>query len=144
MFLACDKDNKKGISYLVKYLAYWDHKINRVHVYLLDCEASEGTSTACAYAINFSLTRIDAEDLFIQLYGKNKYAGGGVMSIGLAKESDKIDRTIDMNSYLPPTFCLHGHQILLSNPIKNLMGEGGLGKIFTLQLLHCMGEVHLK
>ena len=68
---AYDKGHKGGIGYFVKFIAYWDDKENKVQVYLLDCEASEGASADCAQAIHFSLTRLDATGFFLRSFLDN-------------------------------------------------------------------------
>ena len=136
LYMSCDKGNKKGIGHFIKFICFWDARTKQVKVYLLDCDASEGTSKDCAAAINFSLTRLDSPENFTKLYGQNTDAGGGGVGTSLAKELDSFDRIYCILSYLHPTCSLHGHQLVLSNPVKKLIGDGGLGKQNALQLLH--------
>ena len=63
--------------------------------------------------------------------------GGGVGE-HLKKELVLVDRVLNPDTYLSPTCTLHAVQLTLSNPTKNLMGDGGLGQQNVLQLLHSL------
>ena len=76
LYLSCDKGNKKGIAHFVKIISYWNEDENKVSRYLLNCEASGGTSKNCANAINVSFTRLDDEDFYTLLSGQCTDAGG--------------------------------------------------------------------
>jgi hypothetical protein len=51
VFLSCDKGNKKGLSHFVKILSWWDRTQKKVQIFMLDIDASEGTSEGCAEGI---------------------------------------------------------------------------------------------
>ena len=137
LFGSFDKGHKKGIGHLVKFIAFWCDTTDMVQVYLLDCEASEGTSFECARAINFSMTRLDAEGFFAQLSGQNTDAGGGGVCKSLECELLKVNRVkIGQYTYLRLTCSQHGHQLTLGNPMKKLLGEGQLNRQNVSQLLH--------
>ena len=76
VYLACDKGNKKGIGHFVKHLSFYDDVKDKVQNYLLDINASGGTSKDCAEAINYSLRKVDGPSL-LQLYGQMTDAGEG-------------------------------------------------------------------
>ena len=77
LYLACDKENKKGISHFVNNLAYWCEKEKCVKKVLLDVDASAGTSKACAEAVDHSLKKVDLPEERKILSGQNTDAGGG-------------------------------------------------------------------
>jgi hypothetical protein len=55
VFMSCDKGNKKGLSHFVKILSWWDKIQKKVQTFVLDVDASEGTSEGCAKAIEHSM-----------------------------------------------------------------------------------------
>ena len=138
IYLSCDKGNKKGIGHFVKIVSYWDDDTKKVRKYLLDCEASGGTSKNCADAINFSLSRLDADGFHVLLSGQCTDAGGGGVGQSLFTELKQVNRILDPNNYLLPTCSLCALQLVLSNPIIKCIGTTGLGIQTAPQLLHSL------
>ena len=122
----------------MKIVSYWDDDTKKVRKYLLDCEASGGTSKNCADAINFSLSRLDADGFHVLLSGQCTDAGGGGVGQSLFVELKKVNRILDPNNYLLPTCSLHALQLVLSNPIIKCIGGTGLGIQTAPQLLHSL------
>jgi hypothetical protein len=55
VFMSCDKGNKKGLSHFVKILSWWDKIQKKVQTFVLDIDASEGTSEGCTEEIDHSM-----------------------------------------------------------------------------------------
>ena len=129
IYIACDKGNKKGISHFVKYITYWCRKRNRVKKVLLDCDASAGTSEACAEAVSHSMNKIDPlpPKKKRKLYGQCTDAGGGGTGESMARELTKVKRRI-RRRFMSSTCALHAHNLTLKNPVSTLFGEGGLSE----------------
>jgi hypothetical protein len=90
-YLSCDKGNKKGVSHFVKVLSWWDPILKKVRTFILDIDASEGSSEGCADAIKHSLKKVvsfGAIQYLIQ--GLSTDSGGGGVIDGLALCLDKI------------------------------------------------------
>ena len=136
--MSCDKGNKKGIAHFVKIVSYWNNEVNKVSKYLLDCEASGGTSKNCADAINYSLTRLDDEEFVALLSGQCTDAGGGGVGQSLFAELKIVNRVNLDDTYLAPTCSLHALQLTLANPIIKCIGGTGLGMQTAPQLLHSL------
>jgi hypothetical protein len=58
-FLSCDKGNKKGLSHFVKILSWWDKTRKKVKAFVLDIDASEGTSEGCAEATKNPMKKVN-------------------------------------------------------------------------------------
>jgi hypothetical protein len=59
VFLSCDKGNKKGLSHFMKILSWWDKARKKVETFVLDIDASKGTSEGCAEAIKHSMKKVN-------------------------------------------------------------------------------------
>ena len=138
IYLASDKGNKRGISHFVKYICFWCSKTDRVKKQLLDIDGSGGTSAACAEAVDFSMKKIDDLINRILLHGQITDAGGGGTGKSFKRELEIKNRIVRSlyDEYLSATCGLHGINLTLKNPVKILMGEGGLMGRNALQLLH--------
>ena len=89
VFLSCDKGNKKGLSHFVKILSWWDRTQKKVQTFVLDIDASEGTSEGCAEAIKHSMKKLnDTVALLLKGQTTDSGGGGGVRVTGkeIAKE----------------------------------------------------------
>ena len=131
VFFAGDKGNKKGVSHFVKVLSWWDIATNAVRTFILDIDGSEGTSEACADAIQHSLKKIND---VIKLLGQCTDSGGGGVLDSLADELRT--RHLTQENYLISACTLYALQLALANPVKKTFGEGGLEKRTMMQMLH--------
>ena len=141
IYLSCDKGNKKGIGHFVKYLSWWNKDDPKVDVQLLDIDASGGTSTECASAIQASINKLrmvdnDGTNL---LHGQTTDSGGGGVLEHLRDQMEPMGIIIaDYNSnlHLVANCCIHALQLQLSSAVKEAFGEGALDKINATQMLH--------
>jgi hypothetical protein len=69
VFMSCDKGNKKGLSHFVKILSWWDKVEKQVQTFVLDVDASEGTSEGCAEAIEHSMKKLNHASALLILTG---------------------------------------------------------------------------
>jgi hypothetical protein len=137
VYISCDKGNKKGVGHFVKYLSYWNGQ--QVIKELLDLNASGGTTYDCAVAIRDSLKKVfggDGEDSKFVLWGQTTDSGGGGVLDGLAKHLKDLQLCND-EEYLVAACGIHNLQLQLANPIKELIGEGGLESRNMMQMMHC-------
>lgn len=136
VFLACDKGNKKGVGHFVKILSWYDGKKKAVVKQILDIDASEGSTENCADAIEFSMKKLGGN---VKLQGQTTDSGGGGVLDGLA---DLLGtRGLCHRNYTTTSCSLHNLQLSLANPVKELIGEGGLEKKNVLQLLHSIYDL---
>jgi hypothetical protein len=135
VFIACDKGNKRGVSHFVKILSWYDRKTMSVTKQLLDIDASEGLTEDCANAIMFSLKKVGG----IKLQGQCTDSGGGGVLDGLHRAI--AQRQLCRNGYLVASCSLHNLQLSVANPIKQLLGDGGLEKKNVMQLLHSIYDL---
>jgi hypothetical protein len=133
LFLSCDKGNKKGLSHFVKILSWWDKIEKKVQTFVLDIDASEGTSEGCAEAIQHSMKKVH-NTIALLLKGQTTDSGGGCVFESLGKQSQK--RGLCNATYLVASCTLHAIQIALANPVKKAKGEGSLGARTMMQMLH--------
>jgi hypothetical protein len=75
--LSCDKGNKKGLSHFMKILSWWDKTEKKVQTFVLDIDASEGTSEGCAEAIQHSMKKVNKTTITLPLKGQTTDSGGG-------------------------------------------------------------------
>ena len=135
--MSCDKGNKKGISHFVKYLHYWCAVQGMFMAILLDGDGSDGTSPASAKAIQYSLKKVSFSfNGGFRLYGKSTDSGNGGVLDGLERELRKLDLCAPPEKYLVAACSIHTLQLALSNPTKQLLGKGGVGKKNLIQMLH--------
>jgi hypothetical protein len=88
VFVLCDKGNKKGLSHFVKILSWWDRIEKKVQTFVLDIDASEGTSEGCAEAIQHSMKKVH-NTIALVLKGQTTDSGGGCVRVArkaIAKE----------------------------------------------------------
>ena len=134
VFMSCDKGNKKGLSHFVKILSWWDKIQNQVQTFVLDIDASEGTSEGCAEAIEHSIKKLNNTIDLLILTGQTTDSGGGGVLESLMEELKK--RNLCTPTYLVASCTLHAIQIALANPVKKTFGEGKLGGRTMMQMLH--------
>jgi hypothetical protein len=135
IFLACDKGNKKGISHFVKVLSWYDPDTISVKKQLLDIDASGGQTQECGDAIAASLKKIGSP----RLQGQTTDSGGGGVLDGLHKAIE--ERQLCSPWYLVTSCSLHNLQLAVANPIKEILGEGGLDKKNVMQMLHSITDL---
>jgi len=138
IFMACDKGNKQGVSHFVKVLSWWERS-GKVGVGFLDIDGSGGTSSDCADAIRVSMNKLKANDNDAThlLSGQCTDSGGGGVLDSLADELRLLNNVIhDGSQYLIANCCIHSLQNQLSNGVKEALGDGGLGNINAMQLIH--------
>ena len=140
--LACDKGNKKGIGHFVKALSWWDEDHPSVDLRLVDMDASEGSSQACALAIQASINKLKSNDndRTHLLHGQTTDSGGGgalehlyekMQPLGLC-----VPNNVHLTEHLIANCCLHALQIQLSNALRNAFGDGALDRVNATQMLH--------
>jgi hypothetical protein len=135
VFMSCDKGNKKGLGHFLKILSWWDKVEKQVQTFVLDIDASEGTSEGCAEAIEHSMKKLNhAAIALLILTGQTTDSGGGGVSESLMSELNKGN--LCTPTYLVASCALHAIQIALSNPVKKTLGEGKLGGRTMMQMLH--------
>ena len=125
VFIQCDKGHRKGVNYFVKLIVFWDSIKQKVRVFCLDIDRSEGTSEVPAKAIFHSVITKLGDD--IKLSGQTADIGGNGIGESLMEELRKLFLiSVDHFEFY---FCsLHGVQLTFANPIKTLYGEGKIGK----------------
>jgi hypothetical protein len=133
VFLSCGKGNKKGLSHFVKVLPWWDKTEKKVQTFVLNINASEGTSEECAEAIQHSMKIVNKSTITLPLKGQTTDSGGGGVSESLGNQLKKRD--LCSPTYLVASCTLHAIQIALANPVKKAMGEGSLGARTMVQML---------
>ena len=116
----------------MKVLSWWNNDLKKVRKFILDIDASEGSSAACGCAIEHSLQKLYTP--MSTLAGQSTDSGGGGVLEGLATELKKRDLCEDV--YHVANCTLHAIQLTLSNPVKIALMEGGLEKRSIMQLLH--------
>jgi hypothetical protein len=136
VFLTCDKGNKKGVGHFVKVLSWWDEILNRVRTFTLDIDASKGSSSACAEAIDHSLQKLIA---VLLLAGQSTDSGGGGVLEDLAKYL--AEQKVTQKIYWVASCTLHAIQLALSNPVKRAFKEGKLGTRSMMQMLHTVYDL---
>jgi hypothetical protein len=117
----------------VKILSWWDKIEKKVQTFVLDIDASEGTSEGCAEAIQHSMKKVHNTIALVLKEQTTDSGGGGVLQL-LGKQSQK--RGLCNVPYLVGSCTLHAIQIALANPVKKAMGKGSLGARTMMQMLH--------
>ena len=135
VFLSCDKGNKKGVSHFVKILSWYDTTTKSVVKQLLDIDGSDGKTVECAHAIAVSLKKIGN----IKLQGQTTDSGGGGVLDGLANALGA--KGLCRPGYLVASCSLHNLQLSVANPIKDTIGEGGVGNQNAMQLIHSVHDL---
>ena len=134
VFLSCDKGNKKGVGHFVKVLSWYDRDSFLVRKQIVDIDASEGTTEACADAIAFSLRKLGGN---LMLQGQTTDSGGGGVLDGLATALSTRHQLCRRN-YLTASCSLHNLQTSVKNPIVLTIGEGGLESKNASFFIPCM------
>jgi hypothetical protein len=89
-------------------LSWWDKIERKVKTFVLDIDASKGTSEGCAEAIKHSMKKVN-NTLALLLKGQTTDSeGGGVLEL-LAKQLEKRD--LCTSTYLVASCTLHAIQI---------------------------------
>jgi hypothetical protein len=77
--------------------------------------------------------------LLFKRCGQSTDSGGGGVLGGLAREMAK--QGLCLLIYLVANCCMHNLQLQLLVPTKTVLGNGGLEKRSTMQLLHSIGNL---
>ena len=96
----------------------------------MDSNDTDGTSMACAHAIQHALSQLfgGQENILAILFGQATDSGGGGTGNSFYKELTKLGLSSSAESYLKSFCTLHCIQLTLQNPISRVLGQGGLGK----------------
>ena len=135
VFLACDKGNKKGVGHFIKMLSFWNIHSGAVEFKVLDMDASQGDTDACAEAIQYSLQKVGG----IKLQGSTTDSGGGGVLDSLAASLNS--RGLCNTNYKVAGCSIHTFQLTLKNPVEKVLGEGGLGARNLMQLIHAVYDM---
>ena len=137
VFLSCDKGNKKGVGHFIKILSWYNTDTFSVKKQIVDIDASEGTTEACADAIAFSLKKLGGN---LKLQGQTTDSGGGGVLDGLASALTTRHQLCRRN-YLTASCSLYNLQTSVKNPIVTTIGEGGVDAKNAMQLLHAVYDL---
>ena len=121
VFLACDKGNKKGVGHFVKMLSFWNGTL--VEFKCLDMDASEGTTEACACAVEYSLRKVGG----IKLQGTTTDSGGGGVLDSLADALK--EKGICNDNYKVAGCSIHTFQLTLKNPTEKSSSSPGAPRL---------------
>lgn len=114
----------------------WLDDDGEVQVYLLDLDGSLGTTEACADAIQKSLKKLNLQGRTIVCKGQSTDSGGGGVLDTLAEALQERQLIVQDEDYLVGACSIHCLQLQLSNPIVDLIGNGGVGNRNATQLLN--------
>jgi len=136
--VAADKGNKKGIGHFAKVLSKWK-RTGGVATYLLDIDASGGTSEECAVAIEASIGKLkDLEDDKNShlLHGQTTDSGGGGTLQSLHNALKQRESCVPDDQHLIANCTIYSHQVGLKSAVETAFGTGALDKVNAMQLLH--------
>jgi hypothetical protein len=145
LFLLCDKGAKKTTNaHFVKVLLLVVEQTGQENrTFNMDSNDTDGTSMACAHTIKHALSQLfgGEENTLAILFGQATDSGGGGTGNSFFKELTKLGLLSASESYLKSFCTLHCIQLTLQNPIRQVLGEGGLGedkkyKTNVMQALH--------
>jgi hypothetical protein len=80
LFLLCDRGAKKTANaHLVKILCWWSKLDKKINILNMDSDDTDGTSMACAHAIQHALPQLfgGEENILAILFGQATHSGGG-------------------------------------------------------------------
>jgi len=141
IYLACDKGNKKGVGHFIKMLSCWNSEAGKVDVRLLDIDALGGTSADCAKAMQSSMKKLAGNNGIPLLSGQVTDSGGGGVLDSLADEMRLLALLKPKEEHLIANCCIHAAQLMLRNAIYAALGDGGLGNINAMQMLHSVYDL---
>jgi hypothetical protein len=131
LFLLCDKGAKKTANaHFVKILCWWSTLDKKIKTFNMDSNDTDGTSKACAHAIQHALFQLfgGQDNILAILFGQATDSGGGGTGSSFHTELSKLGLSSATESYLKSFCTLHCIQLTLQNPISRVLGQGGLGK----------------
>jgi hypothetical protein len=131
LFLLCDKGAKKTANaHFVKILCWWSKLDKKIKTFNMDSNDTDGTSKACAHAIQHALSQLfgGQDNILAILVGQATDSGGGGTGNSFHKELTKLGLSSAVESYLKSFCTLHCIQLTLQNPINRVLGQGGMGK----------------
>ncbi len=131
LFLLCDKGAKKTANaHFVKILCWWSTLDKKIKTFNMDSNDTDGTSKACAHAIQHALFQLfgGQDNILAILFGQATDSGGGGIGSSFHTELTKLGLSSATESYLKSFCTLHCIQLTLQNPISRVLGQGGLGK----------------
>jgi hypothetical protein len=118
VFLICDKGAlKTSNAHFVKILAWYSKKEQRVKMFLLDCNDTDGTSDECVTAIKHALKKFfggdtNTDDLVVSVLNRQMTdIGGDGTGKSFHKGLDELDLCDSVTSYLVGYCALHCLQL---------------------------------
>jgi hypothetical protein len=127
----CDKGAKKTANaHFVKIMCWWSTLDKKIRTFNMDSNDTDGTSKACAHAIQHALFQFfgGQDKILAILFGQTTDSGGGRTGSSFHTELTKLGLSSATESYLKSFCTLHCIQLTLQNPISQVLGQGGLGK----------------
>ena len=142
IYMACDKGNKKGVGHLAKVLSWLNNEGN-VQTQVLDIDASGGTSTLCAQAMQASMNKLKLPGAATHLInGQCADSGGGGALDSLASELHDLPNVcVPDDDYFIGNCTTHALQLQLRNSVVDALGDGALDKVNAMQLLHTVWDL---
>ncbi|GFH49221.1 hypothetical protein CTEN210_05697, partial [Chaetoceros tenuissimus] len=134
-FLGIDKGPRGDF---VKVVTQWIASEKKVVAFIIDNEKAGGTNVQAAQAIEFSTKRLELGNNF-RYGGFSADSGGGGTREGLYRYL--VPAGILDEDALVGTCSLHCLQVLLANPSRAMIGEGGVTERNALQLIHAVYDL---
>ena len=79
------------------------------------------------HALDYSFMKVDrANGQKTIFYGQGTDSGGGVKSLGLRVEIEKLNRVASSNKFMLTACSLYGHNLTIKLPSEKHMGAGGV------------------
>ena len=97
-------------------------------------DAALGTTEEAAIAIEASMKKVTLHGDTPKLHGQATDSGGGGVLENLATELVNKELTVVEGDYLVGACDIHCLQLQLSNPVKECLGPGQIGKRNSMQL----------
>jgi hypothetical protein len=131
LFLLCDKGSKKAANaHFIKIMCWWSTLGKKIKTFNMDFNDTDGTSKACAHAIQHALLQLfgGQDNISAINFGQATAYGGGGTGTSFHTELTKLGLSSATESYLK-SFCTPSlHSTESANPIIRVLGQGGLGK----------------
>lgn len=135
VYLSTDLGDKSACVKLLSYVHETKHT-EKLKTFLLDVGITGKKAPSIASGIDHSLTSFGLGSEF-KLAGQMTDSGGAAIE-SLGKALKDIDRAVLGEDYIIASCGLHNMQSLIREPIKSLLGDGGLNERTSLQCLHAM------
>ena len=114
LFLLCDKGAKKTANaHFVKILCWWSTLDKKIKAFNMDSNDTDGTSKACAHAIQHALSQLfgGQDTILAILFGQATDSGGGRTCSSFHTELTKLGLPSATKSYLKSFCTLHCIQL---------------------------------